>query len=643
MNRFMIKSLKIDGSGKHRKSIDILAVLSVVFSILVLIFAQSKFLPTRQLKTFSLQAEALEGESVPQVVWLASAKIDNAEVAFWDVSNAQTDGWEYISEHDDYKILLFGDSQNSFSFDAYCESVTLDFVSGEGCGAVTISDGETTRCVDLSEESSVTIDVRGSYSIFERIAKNTVFFCFLFFAFYLLFVIISQIGSPDSTSADYLWFCVLWGMLVIWRTGLLPRAFLPHLIYTDTRSYWHYPWGDLFRGSVTSGRTPVYPAFLKICELMFGETKQFYAVVQIQLIVSLLGVIPLYDLLVRITHRQKLSALLCFAYGMNLDIAVWDYAILTESLALTMTIVFINLIVRYIQAPAYATGVKVILLSLVMTFLRPTFLLFTAVLLGVWILRLFLFSQERNILMRLSCVSLAAFVVIGLYAVSFQKHFGYYSISDAMPRQNIVSCIRRGYYQESENPEFVSIIEEHYDPVTNGWNAKKPLFDAFGEKEANRLAKQTLYADIPRYMKDTIVWMGYDLSSPFANAYVESTRSWANNSDTIQLIISIAHSFQFSVGLLYFILLGQIVLFVIKFIRERALPWIDFGLWGFLLVIPISTYVATCAEFPRTMIHVLPFLYCSAASLLTEAATERTNSKLFTEKAEKQDNNHENI
>lgn len=605
------------------KSPEILAMLAALFTIFVLLSAQSKLLPTRQTRTITLRAETLEEEVFPQHIWLTSARIDDDEVAFWAFRNTQNDGWEYLPEFDDYKALLLEGQKNSLSFDVYCESATFSFVSGEGCGAITISDGENTEWVDLTKEDSVTLNMRRSYSIPERTLINLLLFCILFISFYFLFVAISKIGACEPADMCYLWFCILWGMVVVWRVGLLPRVFLPYVRYNDTPTYMNYPWGELFHFNVTTGRTPVYPAFLEICRLLFGDVKQFYAVMNIQLTASLLGLIVLYDLLVRITRKQKLSAILAFAYGMNLDIAVWDYAILTESLALTMTIVFIDMIVRYIQKPIFMTGVRVILLALVMSLLRPTFLLFAAVLLGVWVLRLFLFPKERRILKGLCCVSLITFVVIGLYAFSFQKNFGYYSISDAMPRQNIISCIRRGYYWESENPEFVTVIEKHYDPITNGWNCIAPLFAAFGEKEAGRLAKQTLFSDIPRYIKDTMVYMGADMYGPFTNAYVESTRSWASNTRIIQVLNGASHIFQFSVGLIYIILFGQTVLLLIKFVREKTLPWVDFGIWGFLLVIPISTYVATCGEFPRTMIHILPFVYCSVASLITEATAEK--------------------
>ena len=625
MKNFKVHPFKTRLSKRNTCTI---AALSLVISMLLLLTAQSVFLPDRQQRTISLRPAAPEEEGVAEVVWLASMKTDGDQVNLYNLCAVENSGWEYIDEYDDYKTTTLTEGPNTLSFDVYCETIEFTFVSGEGCGRVIISDGITSKTVDLRTEGTVTLEIARSYSSFERIFKNIVLFCLLGIIFSLLFVWIRKVGGNEAEDSDYLWFCILWGAVVIWRTGLLSRVFLPYLIYNDTKSYLNYPWQALLNLRVESGRVPVYPAFLEICKLFFGEARRLYAVAQIQSIFSLLSIVILYDLLVQITKRKKMSALLSFAYGMNLDVVIWDYAILTESLSLTLTILYIDQIVHYIQRPCYHRGVCLVALSLVMVFLRPTFLLFAAVLFFVWILRYFLFPAERKILMRLCCVSLVSFVFIGLYAVSFEKYFGFYNISDALPRQNIVSSIRRGTYLESDNAEFISIIEANEGEVKDGWSSVKPLYEALGTKEAGEFAKETLFSNIPQYVEDTIELAAQDAGSPFTNAYVQSTQSWSKSSVSLDVILALAHVFQFPVGLIYFIFIGQTWLFVRKFIREKSLPWIDFGLWGFCLVIPISTYMATCAEFPRTMIHLLPFCYCVIASIFMEANVKYTSQAL---------------
>lgn len=51
--------------------------------------------------------------------------------------------------------------------------------------------------------------------------------------------------------------------------------------------------------------------------------------------------------------------------------------------------------------------------------------------------------------------------------------------------------------------------------------------------------------------------------------------------------------------------------------------WIHLGLAVFMLAIPVSTYIATCAEYDRTMIHVVPFVYISVAISLNLFCTDQ--------------------
>lgn len=74
--------------------------------------------------------------------------------------------------------------------------------------------------------------------------------------------------------------------------------------------------------------------------------------------------------------------------------------------------------------------------------------------------------------------------------------------------------------------------------------------------------------------------------------------------------------FELRIAWLY-ILWGVEIISAIRLRNQDKRFWAHLGLTTFMVLIPISTYMATCGEYNRTMIHVVPFIYLSIAMSAT--------------------------
>lgn len=87
-------------------------------------------------------------------------------------------------------------------------------------------------------------------------------------------------------------------------------------------------------------RTPIYPLLIKGCYVLTGEKYYLFIIAVIQIILSFLSIIFLWKVFDMVTDKYILKALIILFYGCNIGICTWDVQILTESLAITVSVFF---------------------------------------------------------------------------------------------------------------------------------------------------------------------------------------------------------------------------------------------------------------------------------------------------------------
>ncbi len=402
-------------------------------------------------------------------------------------------------------------------------------------------------------------------------------------------------------------------LLVLLARVFAAQFITPYNILSDSASYVQFPFEDLFALQL-NGRTPVYPIIIRICYIVFGEVHFYSAIVAIQSIVSCISVAVFYQTLCLVFKHQRICFWAAVFYGACPSIYGWDSCILTESFALSGTVFFLYFIVRYIKTPRFAFGCASVFLMFVLTFLRPSFLLFDGLIFVFWVARWIFMKDERKLAALLCVCSMAVFAFIGGYMVLFYQTFGYYSISDPMPRQSLIINIERSYYEystdEAYKADVLAALEANY---WDAWYAAGDILEVYTEPEIIAITDEYINAYPLAYARDTFVVMGELAEEKFKNYYEYNVNAWLYGLLPVYQVYEIVFA-TLRIGHLYVIMCAELIIAFVLWIKQKKIPWIHLGLAAFLCGIVLSSIVATCDEYPRTMVCALPLAYFSCAS-----------------------------
>lgn len=383
-------------------------------------------------------------------------------------------------------------------------------------------------------------------------------------------------------------------------------------LYPDSWGYMEYDFNKLFALDFSNGRTPIYPIILRIIKIIFGESNYLNYVCYFQMIVSFIATIYFYKTLKLISNKKWLILSITFFFGASNAFLGYDFVILTESLALSGTVFLIYHLFRYLKSNTLNNGVVAIFISLLLTFLRPSFLLFDIILLAFWIIQQFI--TKRKEIFKLILFSLISCSIIFIYSYLFYNSMGIFTISDPMPRQLLVISIDRGYYLNSEDTEYVNYVESCLKENEDPWYTVNRALPYFGLKRTQEYAKESIKNNFNTYIRDLV-----DISAVNANydfvSYNIAKENLNKELVTLRnLCIGLFDVFKPIHGLvlaLYFM-----VITLIGLIKNKKMYWLPCGFCVFIVLIFISSMIATCGEYIRTMIHVYPFIYIGIVYLL---------------------------
>lgn len=179
----------------------------------------------------------------------------------------------------------------------------------------------------------------------------------------------------------------------------------------DSYSYINY-------GRIGGMRTPIYPLIIRICYIVAGENFYLFVTAMIQIFFSMIAVYYLWKIFNMITDRYILNAIVVILYGCNSGICTYDVFILSESLAISLSVLFLYSIIKYVKTVSFSNGIWVVITSLVATGIKPTLAVYTGVCLVLLIMQFFLLKKERDIVFKVTAVlggGISSFCRICLY------------------------------------------------------------------------------------------------------------------------------------------------------------------------------------------------------------------------------------
>ena len=599
--RLFIKKIKYQ--DLEVKKLKIIFVVSIIISLGIFIpnfdfFSKKYTESTVVITNLNEKNETSKGNQVT----IRQITVDNVAQNLGEIDF--TNGWSY----DDKTGLINNSTPNSEPLTLYfnkAQNIEIIFDKNDHSGIVNIKDGELEEKQDLysftDKLQRYEIQTNKHMSLFS-VVRAIISFCVLTILVYI-FCVASYYNYKKKKS---LLLPVL-GIIGITRIvfyGLLQ----PYTLFPDSYSYMNMDYLLDFIHLNLHGRPPVYSFIIWLCQVIFETQYYINFVVYLQMVVGFISVIYLYKTVQLLIKREILNSVITILYGASLAIIGWDTCILTESLALSGTVILIYLVIKYLKTGILRYGILSTILAFVLTFLRPTVLSFMGILFVFFIMRLILNKDTRRIDLKCLISSVITIIITIIYAAIFYTQYGIFSISNAIPRQQLFICVDQDWHKDSSDREFIEYFEKSLQEEKEIWLAMQNTINYFGNAkilEITNESKEKNGSEYRQYIIDTIIensnenYNGYHLFVP--NNKVTLTYAVSQSF----LILKMIH--------VYIITLIQLIIGIYKWIKNKKVPWIDLGLFAFMFATLFTTFIGTNAEFMRTSICVLPFAYIAIA------------------------------
>lgn len=215
-------------------------------------------------------------------------------------------------------------------------------------------------------------------------------------------------------------------------------------------------------GKIDCLRTPVYPLLCQTLIKLFGIENLPTAMTIFQSLVYLISLVSLQHI-ANYTIKNKTIRFITLTFYILCIAPGWCNEILTESLCISGCVIMTDLVLSFIYKPTIAKNIALHLFLILLVFLRPTFIIFFAILPVVWLFHRTLF-KHIIISFSLTIICIACF---GAYCYAYMNVYGKFGTSSALVINKIYDAHRGGYWDASavnsaESKKWIDYIDEHY-------------------------------------------------------------------------------------------------------------------------------------------------------------------------------------
>ena len=232
----------------------------------------------------------------------------------------------------------------------------------------------------------------------------------------------------------------------------------------DTASYFTAA-DNIIKGIPDLLRTPVYPLFLHLCNKITSEYVNELSV-GIQIVVFYISIYFFFRLISLFTSNQVFKAAGTILYGCMSPVIGFNFLMLTESFSVSGMVFFAYLLVLFIREWKIRHFTCCIILSLILTFLRPSsvYLFVVIVIAGIiWIFNIISKKDKakKNIIPPVSFAICMA-VLFGYMGMN-QLHNGFFGLSYVSEMNKFYDVVQADIWQGSSDPDICYTIQSKLD------------------------------------------------------------------------------------------------------------------------------------------------------------------------------------
>ncbi|MCF0204508.1 MAG: glycosyltransferase family 39 protein [Muribaculaceae bacterium] len=258
----------------------------------------------------------------------------------------------------------------------------------------------------------------------------------------------------------------------------------------------------LMSGHLDSFRTPFYPLLIAVAQRI-SEIHYARVVVAVQLVFYFVSIPYLYRLNAFYIKNKALLFAASAIYVALPQFSAWALCLMTECIALSLTIIFSYYLLRFIKTGSAKASVLCNLILVFMLLLRPSFLYLFVVLA---IVHIYLFVKRRN-----NILNVAAFLVVIathlLYCYAYKQEYGVFTTGDVQynNQRSILNLIHLVDYSNLDK-DYVEkfVVEKEGKTVLD----EESLWWSLSPKEKSEVISNSL-------RKNWFAYTGYNLRKFF--------------------------------------------------------------------------------------------------------------------------------
>lgn len=229
---------------------------------------------------------------------------------------------------------------------------------------------------------------------------------------------------------------------------------------SDTPTYFE-AWDTLLSGQPHFFRTPLYPLLIGTVRAVVGVSLCPYVVWLIQAAIFLLSIDWFLALLKTTGLSRRGSMIFCAVYALLPGPLTFVCTTLTESLALSGTVLVLWLTIRALNRGSARDALLSALVVIALLALRPSFLYMPCILALFWIVALLIRRCPRQVGVAAILGIAASFVALGLYCAGVKSTYGFFSPSGVSAVNNYFTVRQAGTISGSmtSNPRLAETVD----------------------------------------------------------------------------------------------------------------------------------------------------------------------------------------
>lgn len=425
--------------------------------------------------------------------------------------------------------------------------------------------------------------------------------------------VIAQKGRLNDKLVQLICAPLFWILAISAIIRYIYYSVLLNTIAVDSASYLNFH-VNILLGETDGRHTPVYPYFIKLISL-FGSQSLIDHIVTAQILISFLSIILFYKIVRTFFKSRIMIFVASISYGAMLPIINFDKMVLTESLSVTFGLIFMYMMINYLQKPAHLKAWLLTLFVFIAIMLRPSFIYLLPLVIFFGGLRLLIFKKDRSMcLSGLAASVVVIFLILG-YSVLNKRNNGFNGISQISNGNQMAVIVGANIYMYGNDTEISTAVKYNSE-----LEQKYPGKHVSGINIMQRFDPDRVHIFIVNCIKNRpVAYMQYIGSKLFYLQAVNIFTNYAGHKRS-SLAFKIEKAeysiFYITFNILYFFILLDLILIIIVWIKNRQAPWFNMVLWllicGQMTIAILSGY----SEYQRLILAIIPALLIASFSYI---------------------------